>query len=520
MKNILLTTLFILFCAVILVLSLRGIRGNPTSETLNEPYWKDEGPLELSPDRGRYALTYSIVEDKSFFYSLPVARFTTPDLGYSRDKYVSLFAPGVSFLVMPGYILGKYLNLAQVGTFAVISLFALANTLLLRSIAIRLGAFSLAATIAATLFIFASPAFSYAVTLYQHHISTFLILMSIYLLIRFKSLWSLLLIWFLAAASIPVDYPNLFLMFPIGLYALTRFIIVKKGSERLDINLKLAGFATFIGTVLPILFFLWFNQMSYGNPLQYSGTVPGVRAIDDQGRPVAPSQAGQENIEKFTNPQIQEKSAVRFFKSRNLLSGFKTHFISLDRGVLFYTPVMLFGLIGIIYAYRRQMPMFALLVAILGVNILLYSMWGDPYGGWAFGSRYLIPSYAILSIFVALLLTYWNKKVLFLIAFIIVAFYSIAVNTLGAVTTSAIPPKAEVLALEKLSGIVQRYTYQRNWGSLLSGHSKSFVYQTYLSKYLSALQFYQILTISICLVLGIIIFYFAFTSWRKGEENV
>src|SRR3990167_10895887 len=126
-KSFLLNLLFIIFCAVILALGLRGIRGNPTSEDLNYQYWKDEGPLELSPDRGKYALTYSIVEDKSFKFSLPVARFATPDLGYVNGQYVSLFAPGVSFITIPGYILGKSFGAAQVGPFAIIALFALLN---------------------------------------------------------------------------------------------------------------------------------------------------------------------------------------------------------------------------------------------------------------------------------------------------------------------------------------------------------------------------------------------------------
>src|SRR3990167_9827779 len=103
------TTLLILFCTVILALGIRGLSGNPTAEELNSFQWKDSGPLELSPERGRFALLYSIVEDNSLQFSLPIARFATPDLGLSPDgKYVSLFAPAVSFIAIPGYVIGKY----------------------------------------------------------------------------------------------------------------------------------------------------------------------------------------------------------------------------------------------------------------------------------------------------------------------------------------------------------------------------------------------------------------------------
>src|SRR5438874_2733925 len=127
------TIIFTLFIAIILALSIRGIAGNPTQSTMNNVTWTDNGPFELSPDRGRYALTMSLLENKSFYFSTPIARFATPDVGYTNGQYVSLFAPGVSYMTMPGYILGKYINLAQVGTFAVIAFFGLLNTLLIRS---------------------------------------------------------------------------------------------------------------------------------------------------------------------------------------------------------------------------------------------------------------------------------------------------------------------------------------------------------------------------------------------------
>ena len=70
------TILFILFCAAILILGLRGIPGNPDAYTLNTQQWKpneptESAPFELSPERGRYALTYSLVEDKSVQISVP-----------------------------------------------------------------------------------------------------------------------------------------------------------------------------------------------------------------------------------------------------------------------------------------------------------------------------------------------------------------------------------------------------------------------------------------------------------------
>lgn len=504
--------IFFLLILLILIASLRGNKGNPNSGELSTTEWTVNGPFELSPERGRFALTYSLIEDKSFYFSNNIGKFADPDVAISKGHYVSLFAPLVSFLVMPGYLIGKFFGISQVGAFGIISIFSFLNMILLRLIAIRLGAKPLAANIASMIFLFGSPAFGYAVNLYQHHISTFLILLSIWGLLKTEKYWSLFLAFFLCAAAIPLDYPNLFFMFPIGLYALGRMFSFEKIRSKISIGTSPVRMLTPIIMVLPIIFFLWFNQQSFGNPFQLSGTLQTTKGAQNT-QDLASIEAA-----KILKAGKNKKSPISFFETRNLLNGFYIHFMSPDRGVIYYAPVVLFGLAGIVLSLKKRVRMVSVLVGVLGANILLYSMWGDPWGGWAFGSRYLIPSYAILSIFIGLLLTYWGKRILFILPFLGVAFYSIAVNTLGAITTSAMPPKVEVLNLEKLSGVVQKYTYARNWDMLQLGHSKSFVYQTYLVNYISAVTFYEILVILICGVVGVLTIFYCI-ALRRGKIN-
>ncbi len=516
--NVLLLAGFILFCTIILGLALRGNKGNPDAKTLNTIEWSANGPFELSPERGRFALTYSMIEDKSFYFSEPIARFAAPDVGTINGHYVSLFAPLVSFIVVPGYLLGKMFGIGQVGAYSVIALFAILNVILIRLISVRLGVGKLPATIGSLLFLFATPAFTYAVNLYQHHISTFLILCSIYLLLKTERIWGLLIIFFLCALSIPLDYPNLFLMAPIGIYALSRIIYLKKDDVKTNLNINLPKFLTIFIVIIPILFFLWFNKSSYGNPLQFSGAVQTAEFSNER---ISNLDLNRKIIEeKKAAGEGTDKSVIGFFRTRALLEGFYIHFISPDRGVIYFAPVVLFGIAGLLLAVKKKIKMTAVLVGVIGANILLYSMWTDPWGGWAFGSRYLIPTYAILSIFTAQAIFFWGRRILFIIPFIIVSFYSIAINTLGAITTSAIPPKVEVLALEALSGSVQKYNFLRNWDFLLGGNSKSFVFQSYLENYISSVVFYGILTVIICLVVGSITFYYYLISRKGGNVNV
>ncbi len=62
--------LSVILVVAVLAMSLKGMVGNPSITDLNTIAWKEDGPLELSPDRGRYALMYSVVEDHTL-YKIP-----------------------------------------------------------------------------------------------------------------------------------------------------------------------------------------------------------------------------------------------------------------------------------------------------------------------------------------------------------------------------------------------------------------------------------------------------------------
>lgn len=495
-----------LFCLLILSLSVRGLPGAPTPKELNLAKWHDTGPLELSPERGRYALIYSLVENKSFFFTKELADFSEPDIGYANGKYVSLFAPGVSFLAMPTYLIGRMLGIPQVGAFFTAALFAVINVLLLRAIAIRLGAHPIAASVGALAFVFASPAFAYAVTLYQHHISTFLILMSTYILLRWNNLLSMSAIWFLCAAAIPIDYPNLFFLLPIGFFALGRLFLVQKDKERVSVKIKFLGVATFLSALLPLLFFCWFNYNSSGNPFQLTGTLKTVQQAEFEERIRTNTLTEEEKkLVHDTNYLEYNKSAVGFFNSRRMINGLYEHVTSPDRGLIVFTPVMLFSIFGVIYALKSKKKLTAVLIAVIGFNILLYAMWGDPYGGWAFGSRYLIPSYAIFSIFLGIFLTRHRKNILILSLFFIVLCYSLAVNTLGALTSNQNPPKVEAVGLGSITHRVEKYTYERNIDFLTDAGTKSYAYHVYFSEVLSPVAYYMIIVATISGISGLLL---------------
>jgi hypothetical protein len=492
----------ILLVTVILGFYTKGYLENPTSDELVTPKWSTNGPLQLSPDRGRFALLYSIAEDKSFIFSLPIARLATPDLGYINGNYVSLFAPGVSFVLIPGYLIGKILGASQIGAFVTISIFAVLNFSLIYAIARNLGFRRGVSLFGATVFLFATPAFAYSVNLYQHHISTFLILLSLYLLMRASSFFSLFGIFALCALSIPVDYPNLFMMAPIGIAAAIKALIFTHDRKGLIIGVNLLKTLGFLGVLPGLLFFFWFNYQSYGNILQFSGTVPSVKEIDDLGNPVAPKVLNEDEAKEFNNPNEQDKDAVGFFDTRDMLNGLYTHFISPDRGIIYYTPIILLSVLGLFVAVRENKYWALLLTSILCLNIVLYSMWGDPWGGWAFGSRYLIPGYAVGTLLILFVLNKYYNKIYLLLPLFILFSYSVYVNSLGAITSIANPPQPEVLSLEAQTGKVQKYTFERNYDQVAANLTNSVVYSSLLSSKIP-LELYNNILVGVIVVMGL-----------------
>lgn len=504
-SNLLMIMFLILFSSTVLLFTLRGIPGNPTQEALNEPRWKDNGPFELSPERGRFALIYSLVENNSPNFSEHLAQFTSPDVGYLNGKYVSIFAPGVSLLAIPGYLLGKSLGISQVATFAVVSLFAVANIVLIYSIARKLGSITPAALLAGLVFLFATPSFTYAVTLYQHHFTTFAILGCTYLLLSHRdSTFALLTSWLLVALAILIDYPNVFLLFPIMIYLTLNLIKVRKIGNILKTDISFLKLITPLSAAFPIAILLWFNIASYNNPWQIGGTVQTVKALEE-------------------NTQSQsEKTILNFFKTRNFMTGLHTLLFSSDRGVLVFAPVILLGFLGLPLLIKKGEYAATLLTSLIAGNIVTYSMWGDPWGGWAFGSRYLIPAYAVLAILLALVLTKYHHKLIILLLFFGLAVYSTSVNLLGALTSSKNPPSTEISHLEFISGQPQKLSYDRNIDFLKTGSTKSFVYNTYLRQSLSPQRYYFFLNglISTTL-LSVTIFLFINTVKRgKYEEGI
>lgn len=477
---------FFIICGFLYVGTIKGVAGNPTPAQMKQMD-KSSFPFELSPERGRYAHTYALAVNGSFSLSQDLADVVYPDVGYVDGRFYSFFAPGISILAVPFYKLGSYINLAQVFTYGIISIFALGNLFFLYRIGKDIFKLPNAnALLAPLIFGFASTSWSYATTMYQHHLTTFFILSSFYAVWKYahKTRLSFLYgayVWLAYAAAFTVDYPNLLFMMPIMIYFFLKSVSITKIRRKATVSIRSIFLVTSIFFVLLSAAHGYYNYTQLGDWKKLSGNIVGYKLIKE--RQLLEKTGGKDVIEEIAD----DKTAASFFAEENITNGMNTLLIAPDKGIFFFSPIFILAIIAIASALRKMDTERSVLLSLAIINIFLYASFGDPWGGWAFGPRYLILSMAVLSLFIGL----WLSKVSYRIVtksivFVLFA-YSLAISLIGVLTTNAVPPKVEADYLK------MKYGYLLNVDYFSDGISSSFVYNEYLLRTMSLQQYFIIL---------------------------
>lgn len=459
------------FLIIIIFIIVASLLGFVVKGQVGRPiYYQTErdtrvgGPFESTNSNSRYALTEAIVEDHTLFFNDARTRFATPDIVEYNGKFFTIFTPGVSFFGIPFYILGKTFGLPQLFSYLSTLLLALVNLVLVFKIARKLGASFYASLISGFIFIFATDALSYALTYTQHHLSVTLLLLAILNIFEKRTFLKNILLGIFFGASLLVDIPNAFMMFPVIFYGFLKNFDVEEINNKVRLSLKL-GFIGLIAGLIPMLaLFGWYNYQLTGSFTKIGQNVGRTDYLGDGKIKIKP---------------VSDSPKKLPFNTRSQLNGLYILLISNERSWLYYSPIVLLGIFGLVIAYenKQQRSFSIVLISVVLITILIYSMFGDPWGGWSFGPRYLIPAAAVLCSSIALALQKFKKNILFVTLFFSLVFYSVYVSVIGAVTTNAIPPKVEALNLAEPIP----YTYKYNLGFIEKNYTGSLFYNLYLS---------------------------------------
>lgn len=533
-KDTIITVSIILLGLIMYGLTLHGVAGNPRSGDFKGNLDQAGKPFELSPERGRYIHVVSLAETGNYAATSEWADVAYPDVGISKDgRYYSFFAPGVAYFAAPFYMLGSKYGYAQLASFAVEPIVTIVTLIFIFLIGRKI--FQLprwASFFAVLMYAFASTSWSYAVTLYQNAFTTCLIVTAFYAVWRFQKndtrhAWLYAAyVWLAYAVAVLVDYPNLVLFMPIMVYLAYTTLTFNTTSEGYRVTIRYASIIAFVGFLCGTGFHFWHNAHYYGKWSNLAGTLTNYQRPFVTEKPSTYigstiSGAFVKELgykESTTTPQIElanvslvqvfsegkEKTAAGFFHEYKIPHGFYILMFSDQRGLLFFSPIFIFSLFGIAYAFKRKIEdkmIYIIPFSLIALNLTLYSSWGDPWGGWAYGPRYLIPSMPWLALFAVTAIAsgrwFVQKRIIAFELFI----YSSAIALLGVLTTNAVPTKSEGLLLP-----AKAYNFLYNLSFMRESHSSSFAYNTFFRDDITLFTYFLILYAVIVLLAAVTLF--------------
>lgn len=489
MKRILpkmLVGIFVLIFSIsVLSFLVKGKAGEPIGFQYSHET-EVEGPFESSNTNSRYILTEAIVRDGSFLLNEAQAKFAAPDVSYHNNTFLSIFTPGISFLAIPLYLLGSTLGLPQLFTFMTTLIVAILNVYLVMLLSRKFGAGKALSYASGLTFLFATNALAYSLTLTQHHYSVTIVLLGILNALASKrTMLNNIAFGLIFSSALLIDIPNGFLLFPVGLYILMKHFSFESVKDKVNVIIRPVGFWALIGLIPLLSLFGYYNYKTTGSYTLIGQSIGQSDYFDTEAKKQqkALREAKADAYERVETP----------FETRSQLNGFYILLISDERGIIYYNSVVLVGMLLLLlaYRYRRTRNVAELVGAVILVNVVMYSAFGDVWGGWSFGPRYLIPSAALLCASIGtlqLLKTKWKLGIV--IALVITLVLSITINVAGALTTAAIPPKVEAQALAQ----PLPYTYQLNFDLLNQNKSSSLIYNIFLKNYISATNFFFLIS--------------------------
>lgn len=488
-------SVFIMFMMSIFlyISTLRGNLGNPESTSDLNSLNAETLPFESSHERAPYAEMLSIKNKRTIELGHDLALFGSPDVGYSGYKYYSFFPSGVSYSILGAYLIGSWFNMGQLAAFFTSSLFSILTMIFIYLIVVQvLKRQNWAGMLAAITYAFATISWSYSITIYQHSSAALFVVFLLYCAWRFREAahhWTLWiwasLFWTMLGIALFFDYPNAFLLTPICIYFLISAFSSEKLKTRINVTLKSSFITTSILFISLVALNLGRNFYYFGSYTSFGNSLPRFTQAIDQARSYSVPLIGSKNL-TAASPSASDYSGV--FQEENVPKSIKVLLFGIDKGLLLFSPILLLGLIGVFTSLKKRSTEIGVAIATIAMNFFVYSSFSDPWGGWAYGPRYLIPMMPFLSIFAVLWLSTnrfkWLKKTLYFVLFST----SSAIALAGPLTTNLIPPKVEADYLK-----IPFYNFMRAFDLLSKEKTGNFIYNTFLRSTMSLYDYFFII---------------------------
>ncbi len=512
-KNKILTIIFFLGIGTILLFSIDAIRGNGPLWQILQLRDVDGNPFQSSLTRGRLALVESIVQDKSLVID-KYASGTFPDVSYARGHYYSVFDPGVTFLAVPFYALGSRYNLGILFTFLLSPILIILTAYLIYR-TLRLLSFRQSTSLLTTfIIIFGTSIYPYTGILNAHPLSAFVISLALFgatqAVIRKRYFIGNSIFWLAFGLSIITDYANGISLVPIGIVLFLQSFsnTVKEGKRMFSINL--AFFFTIVLSLIGLIPLLVYTKTIYGTYVTTIETHQVQGYVNDYGKNV---------YTLVNNPQFylthQALHNPLKLDPHFSFNGIYTILFSPQRGLFFYSPILLLAFFGIREAIKKNKYLaYGSLYALL-ITVLTYGSYSDYYGGWSFGTRFLIGVMPVTAIFIASSIErYLVKNILFTIFFVLLGSTSIIISIIGAFTSRVIPSSLE----KEFLNCTLQCSFIREIPLIQNGKYLSFIYSEYLQRIVTRETYIGIIA-GVLLIMFVLLILF-YSRQRSAKRSI
>ncbi len=329
------------------------------------------GAFKSNDERAMASGTDSFVKRGEFTVNQIYWDYTNVGMLTSRGDMVPNYEPAQMVLAVPLYLWGRALGASAQGVLFFNAIVTAAAVAMLYLCFLELGYSRLTGTVGTLVFAFATLAWPYARTFFREPLTVLAYLLAFYGLLRYRPPAHRHLRWLaLAGAATGLALttkqisvamlPSVLLL--LVAYEWRRPLAPGEGHTLWGVRLRAAA-----ALLLPLLAFLllgWvYNQVTLGGVELFARNI----------------------IEYTTNPQLSQSVPARMLRA---LLGIT---VSPYKGLFWYAPVLLLGLIGawpFTRRFRWEGLAFLLLIA---AHLLGYSRYNYWSGGVAWGMRYLLP---------------------------------------------------------------------------------------------------------------------------------